>query len=170
MIITPWLWRSNLVAVTSPPPSEPCSLDSISTRNPEHSSTKVLHTSRYDCIWKKSVYRGTGKFNAADILSDRLVPIKGCAEEAVATELSVVAEVAAFTLLLADPLRTIWRVRLVFSTSPRRLGIPSKKNLFSTSSFFASVSSFRVPDSLVSSLEWRTISSLRRGILFWWFS
>ena len=48
---------------------------------------------------------GAVKFNAADMYSDRLVPINGCAEGEVATESSIVAAVASFTFLPADPLK-----------------------------------------------------------------
>ena len=46
-----------------------------------------------------------GKFNAADMRSDRLVPINGCDEGEVATKPSVVAAVAELSLLLGDPLK-----------------------------------------------------------------
>ena len=46
-----------------------------------------------------------GKFNIVDMCYDCLVPINGCDEGALATVPSVVAVVAAFTLLLAYPLR-----------------------------------------------------------------
>ena len=46
-------------------------------------------------------------FSAADMRSDRLVPVNVCAEVTVATEPSVVVEVAAFALLLANTLRKL---------------------------------------------------------------
>ena len=127
---------------------------------------KSVRTARLMQMYICSLERGTGNFNAADMCSDCLVPINGCSEMAVDTNTSVIASVAAFTLLLADTLRKLRRVRLDLSTSPRHLGSPSKKDLVSTSRFRALFSSFWVSNSSFSSFKRRTISLLRQEILF----